>query len=228
MHQTLSTKDPRLISYNTIRKTIGWLGILLPLAMISGNWLFGSCNIIQDSNSHYYYTVMGNLLTGILCAVAMFLIAYKGFEKIDHLATSFAGICALGIAMFPTNKSTMESPGCVVIDLSENGLRNAIHIGSAAMFFITLAVISWFLFTKSRGPKTKQKEKRNTLYRACGLTIVGAIALILLYWIFAEELRSFDKYKPVFWLEWVALIAFGLSWLVKGELILEDKKRADN
>lgn len=29
--------------------------------------------------------------------------------------------------------------------------------------------------------------------------------------------------KPVFWLETVALLAFGTSWLVKGELVLKDK-----
>jgi hypothetical protein len=30
--------------------------------------------------------------------------------------------------------------------------------------------------------------------------------------------------KPVFWLEWIALVAFGVSWLVKGKAILKDKK----
>lgn len=30
-------------------------------------------------------------------------------------------------------------------------------------------------------------------------------------------------YKPVFWLEWGALTAFGISWLVKGGLFLKDK-----
>ena len=223
MSQPTPTKDPRLISYNTLRITIGWLGILLPAAMIAVNFLFDDCRLIQDSNSHYYYTVSGNLFTGILCAVAMFLIAYKGFEKIDHIATSFAGLCALGVAMFPTNKSTMDSPGCIVIDLAENAVRNSIHIGSAALFFITLACISLFLFTKSKGPRTKQKEKRNKVYKVCGITIFVAIALILLYWVFGDKLQSFDKYRPVFWLEWVALIAFGTSWLVKGELIFEDK-----
>lgn len=30
------------------------------------------------------------------------------------------------------------------------------------------------------------------------------------------------KYDPVFWLESVSLFAFGISWLVKGQLILKD------
>jgi len=32
-----------------------------------------------------------------------------------------------------------------------------------------------------------------------------------------------EKYKPVFWLEWLALIAFGISWLVKGKAFATDK-----
>ena len=30
--------------------------------------------------------------------------------------------------------------------------------------------------------------------------------------------------EPIFWLESVAIVAFGLSWLTKGETILKDEK----
>ena len=36
-------QDPRLISFSALRKSIGWLGILLPAAMLTGNFLFGNC-----------------------------------------------------------------------------------------------------------------------------------------------------------------------------------------
>ena len=214
------TKDPRLISYNTLRKSVGWLGILLPAAMLTGNFLFSSCHAIQDSNSHYYYTITGNLFTGILCAVALFLIVYKGFDFLDHIVTSLAGIFAFGIAMFPTDDDSANS--CAVIHLPLNSMRNYTHYTFAALFFITIACISLFLFTKSRGHKTKQKKARNKIYRVCGITIFFAIALIGYYSFWGDKLHGFDKYKPVFWLEWIALIAFGTSWLVKGKLILKD------
>ncbi|MBA2248800.1 MAG: hypothetical protein H0W12_01255 [Chitinophagaceae bacterium] len=223
MNKDTSTKDPRLISYNTLRKAIGWMGISLPAVMIAGNFLWGHCSSLQDSNSHYYYTVTGNLFTGILCAVALFLLAYKGFDRTDHITSSLAGFFALGIAMFPTNDNSANS--CAIIHLPINAIRNYIHYCFAAAFFISLACISLFLFTKSKGYKTKEKKLRNKVYRSCGIIIFIAVFLLALYSFFGDHFHSFGKYKPVFWLEWIALGAFGASWLVKGELILKDSHK---
>lgn len=222
MSAPLPKDDPRLISFNTLRKSIGWLGILLPAAMLTGNLLFGNCRAIQDSNSHYYYTITGNLFVGILCAVALFLLAYKGYpdDKTDNILTSLAGICALGIAFFPTNDNSADA--CTIFHLPLSKLRNTTHYAFAGSFFVLLAWISFFLFTRSKGMMTHSKQMRNKLYRACGLLIVFFIALIALYGIFGKQLTAWDKYKPVFWLEWLALIAFGFSWLIKGELLMQD------
>lgn len=221
MNQQIPTKDPRIISYNALRKTIGWLGLSLPAAMVAGNYLFGHCNVIQDSNSQYYYTVTGNLLTGILCCVALFLIAYKGFDKTDNISTSLAGILALGVAFFPTDYNPLNT--CAVIHLNPDKLRNIVHYGFAGLFLTTLACISLFLFVKSKGKKTNQKKKRNKVYRTCGIVMLVASALIPAYSFYSNHSDKLDKYKPTFWLEWIALAAFGISWLVKGEIVLKDK-----
>lgn len=213
--------DPRLISFNTLRKAVGWLGLLLPAAMIVGNLFFGHCKVIQDSNSHYYYTVTGSVFVGILCAVGLFLLSYKGYpdDPRDKYCSAAAGICAILIAFFPTNDNSTGS--CAVIHLENSTVRNDIHFISATLFFLLLAYMSYFLFTKSKGTKTKRKELRNRLYRWCGVLIVVFIGMIALY-SFVDSLAFLSKYKPIFWLEWFALIAFGGSWLIKGELILKD------
>ncbi|MBI1343545.1 MAG: hypothetical protein GC171_11480 [Terrimonas sp.] len=223
MSSTDQKEDPRLISFNTLRKSIGWLGLLLPAAMLTGNLVFSHCHAIQDSNSHYYYTITGDLFVGILCAVALFLLSYKGYpgEPVDNLLTSLAGICALGIAFLPTNDNSADS--CAIFHLPLDKARNIAHYSFAAVFFLLLAAISYFLFTKSKGEKTNRKLLRNKIYRSCGLLIFFFIALIAVYNIFPESFRWLDPYKPVFWLEWLALIAFGSSWLIKGELMLKDK-----
>ena len=222
MNASIVKDDPRLISFNTLRKAVGWLGILLPAAMIVGNLFFGHCKLIQDSNSHYYYTVTGSVFVGILCAVALFLLSYKGYpdDKRDNLCSSAAGLCALGIAFFPTNDNSSDS--CAIVHLAASQVRNTIHFSCAAIFFLLLAYMSYFLFTKSKGNKTKMKRLRNRLYRLCGVLIVIFIALIALYSFFLGGRPWLDQLKPVFWLEWFALIAFGTSWLIKGELILAD------
>ena len=220
MNLTTATKDPRIISYNSLRKTIGWLGLLLPAAMVTGNFLFGHCKILLDSNSQYYYTITGSLLTGILCCVALFLISYKGFAPIDNILSSSAGIFALGIAFFPTDHTDANT--CAIFTLANNSLRSNVHYIFAGLFLTTLACISLFLFVKSRGHKTIQKKKRNKVYRTCGIIMLVASALIPIYSFIAVLHEALKKYNPTFWFEWIALAAFGISWLVKGELIMKD------
>lgn len=222
MPQAIKT-DPRLISFQTLRKAVGWLGISLAPAVIIGNYIFSNCTHIQDSISHYYYTVTGNLFIGILCSNAMFLLAYKGYpdDKRDNRWSNWAGIFALCIAFFPTNDNSTDS--CAMFHLDDDNLRRIIHYVSAALFFVLLACMSLFLFTKSRGEKTKQKIQRNKVYLVCGIVILLAISLIALYGLFHQAGSRFSKLKPVFWLEVIALSAFGISWLVKGEFVLKDK-----
>lgn len=215
-------EDPRLISFKTLRKAVGLLGILLPAGLLLANLLFAECYAVQDSISHYYYTTAGNLFTGTLCAVALFLISYRGYpgDK-DNILTTLAGIFALGVAFFPTNNNSSDS--CAILQLPDSDLRRIIHYSCASLFFILLAAISFYFFTKSKGQKTDRKILRNKIYRTCGILIIVFIALIAIYGKFEEQLSSISKYNPVFWLEWGALLAFGTSWLIKGELMLKDK-----
>ena len=48
------------------------------------------------------------------------------------------------------------------------------------------------------------------------------IVLIGVYFIFFGDASPIGRYRPVFWLESIAIIMFGISWLVKGEAILAD------
>lgn len=220
MPEKTSGENFLVIHYLTLRKAVGWLGVSLPAAMVLGNFLLQDCTRLQDTISHYYYTATGDLFVGILCGVALFLLSYKGYDMIDHIATSLAGVFAIGIALFPTNDNSADS--CAVFHVPYNQLSNAVHYASAACFFIILACVSLFLFTKSKEQKTKEKKIRNKIYRTCGVVIFITVALIALYEFGEAGLSFFEKYKPVFWLEWVALFAFGMSWLVKGEIILQD------
>lgn len=218
----------KLISADSVRQAVGWLGVLLPALMIMGNSLLRDCDTIRSTISHYYYTITGYWFVGILFAVAMFLISYKGYDRRDVMASSVAGFSAVLIALFPTNMETlvpavMEIDNCVLFSLPENGVRSAIHYGSAALFFLTLAYMSLFLFTKSKDGMTREKIIRNRIFRVCGIIILVSIVLIAVFGIFEKRLTDLSGYKPVFWLEWAALMAFGISWLIKGKVMLKDR-----
>ena len=63
----------------------------------------------------------------------------------------------------------------------------------------------------------------------CGYTIIGSILLIALYFFFFEKkFPALMNYDPVFWLETIALWAFGISWLTKGRAILNDPVIPEN
>jgi hypothetical protein len=52
----------------------------------------------------------------------------------------------------------------------------------------------------------------------------ACILLIALFYLLPDEVAlHFESYHHVFWLESLALIAFGVSWLTKGEAFLKDK-----
>ncbi|MEL1245539.1 hypothetical protein AAEO56_14790 [Flavobacterium sp. DGU11] len=205
-------QDPELISYQQLRKLIGVLGLLLPIILLGGH-IIGKDTAepyFLDSISHYYYSVMGDVFVGILCAIAIFLFTYKGYpDGNDNIAGNLACLFALCVAFFPTSKDSSTTTVSVV------------HYIGACLFFAALGYYCLVLFTKSKGTLTEEKKKRNKIFRSCGYIIVGCIVLLAAYRIPAiNEILKDTCYFLV--LEIVALWAFGISWLVKGEVILKD------
>lgn len=212
---------PQLISYLTLRKAVGILGITLPIILVIGSVVCGSCEEIQSSISCYYHTNMRNIFVGIICTVALFLFAYKGYDKMDDLAGDLACIFALGVAFFPTSV-TERLTNCIPNPI-DTKILNHFHFISAAFFFIVLAYFSIVLFTKGSEKPTNRKLKRNKLYRICGYVMLGCILLIALYSFgLKRTLPTLQNYDPIFWLESLALWAFGISWLTKGKAIFDD------
>ncbi len=69
------------------------------------------------------------------------------------------------------------------------------------------------------------KKLRNTVYRVCGGVMLVSILLIAVYFAaFGAEGRFLGITNPIYWLETLAIFAFGFSWFVKSEVILKDKE----
>ncbi len=198
-----------VISFLHLRALVGVLGIALPIVMLLYALLLSPCGGVEQSISAYYHTHMRNVFVGILCGVGVFMITYKGYETKDTIASTLAGIFAICVAMFPTSdESACEHNGLV------NGTIGDVHILAALGLFAMFAYMSIKLFTLTGGNMTDKKKQRNVLYRVCGWTVVACIVLIAAHkftGVFPATMR------PVFWLETIALLAFGISWLTKGE-----------
>ncbi len=205
--------DPRLISYLTLRKAVGLLGILLPFVLAVGNWLIFAGGLRQ-SVSGYYYTGMRDVLVGGLCAIGAFLLAYHGYDRWDGFFTNAAGIGAIGVALFPTRPAHPSFRATVV---------GYLHFASGTVFFVSLSVIALWLFRKTAAgqPRSRVKKIRDIIYLVCGIVMIAALALAGLSSLpFAAGLSPLH---PVLWLETTATFAFGVAWLVKGQAILPDR-----
>ena len=209
-----------IVSYLTLRKLIGFLGMLLPFACLFGGSIFQNQPVL-DSISAYYHSNMQDVLTGIVIGFSLFLITYNGPEHIDSIIATISGIAGLGIAIFPCASRTVPSSAVGVFQLTPP-IAGYLHYGSSAIFFILLAINSYFLFTLGDKENwTKSKSIRNGIYRACGLIIFASLITLLILTIVMGEGLIETVWTFVF--ETIMLLAFGISWLVKGETLFTDK-----
>ena len=212
----MSHSDDSLVrSYLSLRKSIGVIGIGLPFALAIGAAIMKG-SALQPSISHYYHTIMGDVFVGSLCAIAVFLFSYCGHTRRDKIATNLASVFAIGVALFPTARTENAAAPEEVI--------GTIHLLFAGALFLTLAYISLKLFrlTDKVNP-TPEKLARNRVYTVCGYVMLACIGLIAAVKLFFDESAVMD-FRPVYWLEAAAIIAFGVSWLTKGEAILKDRE----
>ena len=119
--------------------------------------------------------------------------------------------------LFPT------APECESCSYSQ--IASDLHWTFAALLFLTLSYFSLFLFTKTDPSKTPtpQKLQRNAVYKTCGCVMLGCLALIPPVKLIPGIAALVAPDDPVFWLEAIAIVAFGVSWLTKGEAILKDE-----
>ncbi|HEY4324292.1 MAG TPA: hypothetical protein VGN20_09905 [Mucilaginibacter sp.] len=222
--QPQNTQNPdakMIVSYLTIRKAVGYLGIAFPIILAIGIKVIGHCTCFKDSLSSYYYTVMSSYFSGTLCSIALFLFTYRGYDRADQLVSNIGALFCLCVVFFPSDIGG-SCLNCAVLSRAPDPFADTVHFITAGLFFVTMAGMSLFLFTKTDGEPTPQKLKRNKVYKICAWVMVISMALIpalkipgIPDWFFAL--------KPQFLLESFILWAFGISWLVKGEGILQDK-----
>jgi cell division protein FtsW (lipid II flippase) len=130
----------------------------------------------------------------------------SGYER-DNVCSTIASVMAVGVALFPTaSDAGTASSGAKVIA--------TMHLAFACTLFVLLAIFSLFFFTQSDKTQDmgREKRRRNLVYRVCGWIIVAAIGLVVL----TEIAKPPSTWHTLFWLESVAVVSFGVSWLVKG------------
>ncbi len=217
-----------IFSYLTLRKTIGFLGIALPFLVSLGALAIFQTGF-RGSISGYYYTGMRDVFVGVLWAIGVFLFSYKGYGQEDDWAGNLACIFAIGVTLFPTTPECVAASNCPpTLNVPQAQVVGYLHFFFAACFFLTLSYFSIFLFTrtnpKGKPPMTRRKLLRNRIYRICGYLMVFCIVLIGVYsFVLSKAWPVLESYHPIYWLEALAIVTFGVSWIIKGEAILKDE-----
>lgn len=174
----------KVMDYRTLRAVIGGIVILLVPVVYIGNWLIfirhpGDCfynpQWIPGSLSGFYYTHMRNLYVGAMCAVGVFLVAYRGHDRWDDRLTNVAGLAAICIALFPTmppyyskspngpnefftraNQCGPSTPITYHLSSHQSSIRD-VHVVSLVVLFLMVFLMVLVQFTRTERSKAEQQ-----------------------------------------------------------------------
>lgn len=157
--------------------------------------------------TYYEFQTAMPALMIVLGSASILLFTYEGYEKVDNIVNSIAGLFGLLILLFPC-AYTYEYCGSFNIPV---GISHVIHMVAAVVFFGLLSVNSLFLFTRSGGNgMTKKKKIRNIIYRICGIGMLASFLLLIPFELFHVRVG-------IWIVEAIALMFFGISWLTKSQ-----------
>ncbi|GAA0666413.1 DUF998 domain-containing protein [Kitasatospora atroaurantiaca] len=185
-----------------LRLGVGIIGILLPVALPLGNWIFVQLGhrteILPASMSGAYYTSTRNIFVGSLCALGVFLIGYR-YNRRDDFWSTLAGVFAIGVALFPT------APRGATEFQSTIGALHLIFAG------VLLSALAMFCLWSFRDPAISAKRTVNRSYLITGVLILLFLALSVV----AGVTRWGEDWTitPLYICESLSVWAFGAAWI---------------
>lgn len=226
--------DPVLrFDQRRLASMVGYVAIGLPLVLAAGGlaWARLGLGTFPTSISAFYYEsiLLGDVFVGALAFIGTLMLAYRGWNrKVADLATA-AGIAAYFVALFPIGGWMREGQAEPAFALA----ALIVHFSGAAALFLILAFFCLFVFTRVEPHQAlgdpvalSAKRKRDAIYKAAGWIILASIGAIGI-----DAVIGLPLPRATFWAETVALLAFGVSWIVQGRasghLLLDERDRHD-
>ena len=202
---------PDDLSDRAHRQLIGYIGLVLPVLLIFiAIWRDGMEQWKRlESISAYYYTGAVAVFVGMLVALALFLFTYRGYankyHRYDRAAAVIAASAALGEAFFPT-----KVPEGFVALKWWAPWHGVVHHISAVVLLLMFAVFALWLFRVTPDGQAVAPDRKwpDRVYLICGVAILASLA-----WAGWEAKHG----RSIFWPESTSLVAFSISWLVKGD-----------
>jgi hypothetical protein len=225
----LSIEEHIIETYSVLRRGIGYLAIALPIILAVGGFLLYKLPL-QDSISAYYHAfvpttqppglfdvagngTMRNWFVGILWAIGVFLVLYRGYGRRENTALNIAGVLLVIVAMFPMDWICGTS--CPKV---------SIHGVAAILFFLAIGYVCIFRSVDTL-PLIQDVNTRafySRWYRTIGLVmwVFPLVVAVLEFF----KLRPFGTHT-IFFIEAAGIWTFAAYWLLKSREI--DRSNAD-
>lgn len=220
------------ISYLVIRLSVGAIGIALPLVLLVGEAVISGSITARGSISAYYHSSVQNFFVGALSIVAFLLLTYMAGRPrtVDFKWSAIGGAALFGVIFFPTERPgfQVDGPrcgpairpapdGCSVIEsfLGETATAG-VHFFMAAVFIVSLGLISCAFAVRAH--REEKPAWRTRLHYRSAYVIAFAISVVVLG-LFppVHDLVRLSGLTPLYIGEVVAVLSFGISWVVAGQ-----------
>lgn len=200
----------KMINTKQLRCLIGGLGMALPWIVLILSLAFGYGFPDSISATYFVAPCIAPFMI-ILGSAGTLLCTYKGYDIVDNILNTVAGILGLGVCLFPCGATSDLYIGTFQLPAATS---DVLHMISAIGFFGILAYNSLFQFTKGSDNPTPNKKKRNIIFRICGIGMVASFILLPL-----ARFGIINIPHVIWWIETIALAFFGISWLTKADCI---------
>jgi hypothetical protein len=200
-------------TYVTLRFGVAAVALAFPVLLyVVGRFVHGID--LENSMSNYYFSLAPDDLSkrgfpmrawfaGLLFAIGVFLYLYKGFSDKENIALNFAGLFALGVALFPMNWEC--SSHCSKVNP---------HATFAVLLFLCIAFVSLTCAKDTlhllNNPPLEASFLRK--YRLLGALMIASPLVAMVITFLLQDLK-----KYVFFVEAAGVWAFALYWWVKSQ-----------
>lgn len=197
----ISNDANKVFDYRALRLMMGFIAFLLPILTS----LIASAPLSSISAS--YHTAARDVFVGLLFFISAFLWAYKGHDVesarvSDATMSKVAAGAAILVALFPT-----------ACDTCKGDAASMVHYLGAGVLFGVLAYFCFGPFRRTTKGMPGMKGRRARFYYSCGVIITACIvAIVAVKFVMPEE--RIIALRLTYWVEFVALWAFGFAWMV--------------
>ena len=137
------------------------------------------------------------------------MFTYKGYDLGDKTLTTISAVSALLIVACPTSAIPADNLGLFALPTK---ISSAIHNVSAAVLFISFALMILTQFTKGN------QEKKNVIYRICGWIMIVVMLLVVV-----NRFLPLPSYMIMVY-EFILLEAFAVAWIIKSGVTSKESR----